>query len=688
MAVKVGELYGTLELDKKPFDAGLASAESGSKGWASRISGTLGGAAKALGAFAVIGGVAAVGGLALAANAASDLNEQISKTEVVFGANSASVLAWSKNSATAFGMSREAALSTASTLGNMFVSMDIGTPMAEEMSTSMVELAGDLGSFNNMDPTEVLEKLRAGLTGEMEPLKSLGVALSAADVEAQAMKMGLGGLNRELTAAEKAQATYALILDKTATAQGNYADTAGGMANLQRTLGSTFTNVMAEIGQAVVPLIEAWLPSIIAGLTGFGAWVTANMPTIKGVLETVFTAIGTAIGFVVGTVIPALVSVFQTAAPTVTSSIGEIGAIFSTVVAFIADEIIPRLMIAFAMIVDFWSANGPTIMSIVGQVFGAISAAIAFIWPIVESVGKVLFPLLMAAAGALFTEIDRIFKAIGVVVNVASQVIAAIVAMISGQWTQLQGVTRTLGAAIGVIWAGIQAVTSTVWNAISGIVRTVVGVISATVSTVFNAVKGTVTTIWNGISSTIGTVVRGISTTIGGVFRAVAATLAGIWNGIRSAASTAWNGIVSIIKGVINGIIGAINGFIGAINAIQIHIPSVGVGPVQTPSFDWNGVNLGYIPRLAQGTRNFGGGFAMVGERGPELAYLPRGSRVWPTGTGPGGGDGAITIQGPLMHVANLHAADRREVDNLVLELQRRVRLRTGRELRLGASGS
>ena len=36
------------------------------------------------------------------------------------------------------------------------------------------------------------------------------------------------------------------------------------------------------------------------------------------------------------------------------------------------------------------------------------------------------------------------------------------------------------------------------------------------------------------------------------------------------------------------------------------------------------------VPHLAMGTRNFAGGLALVGERGPELAILPRGAAVYP----------------------------------------------------------
>lgn len=44
------------------------------------------------------------------------------------------------------------------------------------------------------------------------------------------------------------------------------------------------------------------------------------------------------------------------------------------------------------------------------------------------------------------------------------------------------------------------------------------------------------------------------------------------------------------------------------------------------------------IPAYAGGTSFHPGGLAMVGERGPEIVNLPRGSSVYPNGTGPGGG--------------------------------------------------
>ena len=111
-----------------------------------------------------------------------------------------------------------------------------------------------------------------------------------------------------------------------------------------------------------------------------------------------------------------------------------------------------------------------------------------------------------------------------------------------------------------------------------------------------------------------------------------------------------WDGITGIVKGAINVLIDAVNGMIRALNGIQIHIPKVGIGDVAVGPFDWNGLNLSTIPRLAVGTRDFGGGWAMLGERGPELARLPRGTRRVHRGPEPRPpGGSAPAASGPLI---------------------------------------
>ena len=61
------------------------------------------------------------------------------------------------------------------------------------------------------------------------------------------------------------------------------------------------------------------------------------------------------------------------------------------------------------------------------------------------------------------------------------------------------------------------------------------------------------------------------------------------------------------------------------------------------------------IPQFAEGTTNFGGGTALVGELGPELVNLPRGSDVIPNKDlmGMSGNAQNINITGELMLKGN-----------------------------------
>lgn len=375
------------------------------------------------------GATAALAGVAVFTSGfASDLNESMSKVGVVFGDNADDIKAWAKSAAKSMGISEQAALESAGTFGNLFTAMEIGQGPAADMSTELVELASDLASFNNIDPAEALEKLRAGIVGEAEPLRTLGVNISAAATAQKALELGLVGVGEELTPAIKAQANYALILEQTSTAQGDFERTSGGMANQQRTLAATFQDTMASLGQAFVPIIESLLPQVTAGLQAFGGWVTDNMPTIKEVIGNVMTGIGAAISFVFTEVVPRLIEVFsslfgavQSNMPTISGIISTVFDTISKVVGFVTVNILPGLIAAFSAVVGWVQGNWPTISSIFSQVFGAITAVVEAVWPLLESIATVLFPLIGDAATILFNALDGAFKLIGGIFEVATR---------------------------------------------------------------------------------------------------------------------------------------------------------------------------------------------------------------------------------------------------------------------------
>ena len=205
---------------------------------------------------------AAAAGIYKATQAASTLEESLSKTNAVFGSNASAIIAWSKTSATAFGSSQQQALEAVSTYGNLFQAFGLTRDQAAEFSTSMVQLAGDLSSFNNVPIEDVFIALRSGLSGETEPLKRFGVALNDQRLRAEAAALGLGEYTGQLPVAIKSQAAYSLILKDTALAQGDYLRTSNSLANQQRTLQAEVTNLVAEFGTAFLPIMKSIVRAI------------------------------------------------------------------------------------------------------------------------------------------------------------------------------------------------------------------------------------------------------------------------------------------------------------------------------------------------------------------------------------------------------------------------------------------
>jgi len=189
----------------------------------------------------------------VAIKASSDLAETESKVGVVFGDQADAMLRWGESAAEAMGMSSNEALAAAGTYGNLFRAMGIGVDVSAEMSQNLVQLASDLASFNNMNPDEVLDKLRAGLSGEVEPLRSLGVNLNQALIQQEALNLGIWDGVGAINAAQKAQASYSLILKQTTLAQGDFERTSEGLANQQRILDAAQEDLAATIGEYLLP---------------------------------------------------------------------------------------------------------------------------------------------------------------------------------------------------------------------------------------------------------------------------------------------------------------------------------------------------------------------------------------------------------------------------------------------------
>lgn len=440
------------------------------------------------------GVTAPIVGMALkSVDAASDLNESMSKVDVVFGDSAASVQKWAEGSAKAFGQSKQQTLEAVGTYGNLFTAMGIGVDKSADMSQSLVVLASDLASFNNIDPTEALEKLRAGLVGETEPLRSLGVNLSAAAVEAKAMQMGLvstsvdmgklqiatdkvalaqqkaadalakhgaestqyksaaiavqtaqrgvekamEGSKVELDAATKAQAAYALILEQTKTAQGDFERTSGGLANMTRIVKAQFEDLAAQLGQQLLPIaikIVEWISNLLAKFQGL------SPETQKWIL--IIAGIAAAIG-------PVLVVL-----GTLISSIGAIAGALAAM-----NPIVLAIVGVVAALAIAWTTNFAGIRDAVSSVFGVLQDLGRYIMAVVED-GDYLNDWLSHIPSFL----QPVALAFGTIISVLRDVATEIGAWLAGNQTAFEtakNIWNSASQAASVLFERIISVVST-----------------------------------------------------------------------------------------------------------------------------------------------------------------------------------------------------------------------------------
>lgn len=263
MAVKLGDAFVRIFGDDTDLDRSFDQAKGKTNAFANVLQGVLQGVGQRLFDAITSGLNRFVSEIQGAIDKSSDLAESITKTSTVFADSADDVLQWSKNSATAFGQSRQQALEAASSFGNMFVAMGMAREEAAAMSMDLVELASDIASINNIDPSEALQKLRAGLVGEAEPLRTVGVLLSEAAVQAKAMEMGLAANANQLTESDKVLARYQIILEQTAVAQGDFERNALQAANAGRIFDAQMENAAATLGNLFRPAYEAIINTLI-----------------------------------------------------------------------------------------------------------------------------------------------------------------------------------------------------------------------------------------------------------------------------------------------------------------------------------------------------------------------------------------------------------------------------------------
>ena len=226
---------------------GFSSASRGLSGFNDKLKGMR------LQLLAVAGAVTGIAVVSI--KAASDLEESFQAAEVTFKSAFGTVEDFAENTADAFNLSKRAAFEYTAQLGGIFNASGLAAGASADMSVAATKLAADLASFKNLEIDVALQKIRAGLVGEVEPLRTVGVLLNAASVEAKAMELGLADANGVISEGAKVQARFAVIMEQLSDAQGDVARTSESVANQMWDVKQGMEDASAEIGAVLLPVV-------------------------------------------------------------------------------------------------------------------------------------------------------------------------------------------------------------------------------------------------------------------------------------------------------------------------------------------------------------------------------------------------------------------------------------------------
>jgi hypothetical protein len=185
----------------------------------------------------------------------SDLIEVQNVIDVAFRDSSKQIDSWSKTTLDSYGITELQAKSWSGTMGSMLKSSGIASDDMLTMSTSLSELAGDFSSFYNLDHEDSWNKIRAGMSGESEPLRQLGINMSVANMEAYALSRGITKSYQDMDQAEQTLLRYNYLLANSTDAQGDFARSLDeSWENQKRLLTGSIMQKAAEALSKFIPV--------------------------------------------------------------------------------------------------------------------------------------------------------------------------------------------------------------------------------------------------------------------------------------------------------------------------------------------------------------------------------------------------------------------------------------------------
>jgi len=629
-------------------------AEKGVKG----LGGKLGSLAKGgLGLF--VKGIA-VAGTALAAagvasvKLASDLGEVQNVVDTTFGKNAGKINTWSKDAATSFGIGELAAKQMTGTMGAMLKSMGMTSPETLKMSEGITGLSGDLASFYNLDTKDAFEKIRAGISGETEPLKQLGINMSVANLSAYALAEGISKPYAQMTQAEQTTLRYNYLMKVTADAQGDFAKTSGSLANQLRIAKLNVENLGASIGTSLLPIAQdankklngfikelqtafdkggfeglaGALGNVIAGIITYLANMLPKVVSMAVlIIQSLVTGLQSnlpAIATAAVAIITSLVTAFLTLLPQLMDMGLQLIGNLAMGIGLALPTLIPLAIQCIMSLVNAIITNLPLLLNaglqiITGLVTGILTALpqlIAMLPTLITSIVTFITTslpvIIQTGATLLLALINGLVTALPQLLVMLPQIIDSITTVISTNLPVIVQAAITILLAIinGLVTALPQLITAAI-GIIQALATGIIGALPQMIPAIINIILGIVNMITANLGTIIDIGIELILALVQGLMDSLPMLLTTVPKVINDFANALYAQLPKILKAGLDIIWMLIKGIIGAIPALIANLPAIIMAIVNVMTlFSWASLGKTLFTKLGQGLSSMAGSIA------------------------------------------------------------------------------
>lgn len=181
---------------------------------------------------------------------------------------------------TLLGIDPTEAMNNMATIQGLTTSFGLTSDKAYILSKNLTQLGYDLSSLKNIPVKEAFTKLQAAISGELEPIRRLGVDISNARLQQELYALGITTSISKLSQADKAILRYIAIMKQTGDAQGDLARTLNSPANQIRILQAQLSELARAVGSVLYPALKSILPPLIAAVElvkEFVQWIAKLM---------------------------------------------------------------------------------------------------------------------------------------------------------------------------------------------------------------------------------------------------------------------------------------------------------------------------------------------------------------------------------------------------------------------------